>query len=257
MSKQPELLARYPLDLHAPITSSWQLDLIDNKLSLLDTSNPQLNPFYIDFLATDLQRRKKQFGVKQLLAKAVGYKTNHPLTIIDATAGLGRDSFLLASLGCQVTMIERSAVLAALLEDAFARLRNAQAPEADRLTLIHADSKNYLNTIAFLPHCRAGGTEAKVPDVIYLDPMFPERKKSALVKKNMQILQRLLGHSNDETGLLQCALATAVARVVVKRPKLSGFLANRKPSLQFISKTHRFDVYFNRQDNYAASPSRI
>lgn len=231
---QQQLLDRYGLALNIPVNKSheWLLDYVDNKLSLLNRDNQALKPYAIDFFATDLKRRAEQFGAKQPLAKAIGYQTGKSVKVIDATAGLGRDSFLLANLGCHVTMIERSTVLAAMLSDALARAKEQHAEWAERLSLFHSDS------ISLLEHW------PEPVDAIYLDPMFPARKKSALVKKDMQILQSLLDH-NEEPELLTTARNTTAKRVVVKRPKGSPPLGDQKPDLNFPSKTHRFDVYIN------------
>jgi 16S rRNA (guanine1516-N2)-methyltransferase len=194
----------------------------------------QAKPFHIDFNDPALQKRMRQFGAKQLLAKAVGYKPGKPLKIIDATAGLGRDSLLLASLGCEVTMLEQSPVLAALLQEALEQSQQTPLAEiTNRLQLVHTDSAAFLKNYQ------------QAVDTIYLDPMFPERKKSALVKKDMQILQDLIGHNDDNQNglLLESALAAGAKRVVVKRPRLGEVLPGPQPNLQFISKTHRFDTY--------------
>ncbi len=232
---QQQLLDRYGLALKIPISPDWLLDYIDDKLSLVSRHNHSIKPYSIDFFSTDLQRRAQQFGAKQPLAKAVGYQPSKPIKLIDATAGLGRDSFLLANLGCEVLMVERSTILAALLADALQRAEQQQAAWAKRVTLIHSDSTDLL----------AHWTEAI--DTIYLDPMFPARKKSALVKKDMQILQGLLPHK-EEPELLYTALASSAKRTVVKRPKHSEPLNGKQPNLQFPSKTHRFDVYLTTQN---------
>src|SRR5690606_5526316 len=106
--------------------------------------------------------------------------------ILDATAGWGRDSFILASLGFEVTMIERSPIVAVLLKDALKRAANNEA--CKRMHLIQDDAVHYLQPLA----------EKNRPDVIYLDPMFPARKKSALVKKEMALLQTLLDEPNTD-----------------------------------------------------------
>lgn len=188
----------------------------------------------VDFLSSALAYRKAHGGGKgELLAKAIGIKGATNYNVIDATAGLGKDAFVLASVGCKVTMLERSPLVAALLDDALYRL-NQQADAqwlSDALTLLKGDS------VALLKSSKIAA------EAIYLDPMFPHRKKSALVKKEMQVLQSLLGVDPDADNLLTPALDIATKRVVVKRPARAPYLAERKPNMSMESKKHRFDIY--------------
>jgi 16S rRNA (guanine1516-N2)-methyltransferase len=165
------------------------------------------------------------------MAKAAGLKAGCTPSVIDATAGLGRDAFVFATLGCRVTLVERSPVACALLEDGLRRaMTDAEvAPIAARMTLVCGDAA------ALLPEMEA--------DVVYLDPMYPHRDSSALVKKEMRLFQALLGADLDSDGLLPAALHAARLRVVVKRPDYAEPLAGRKPTLSFPTKNHRFDVY--------------
>ena len=215
----------------------------DGKLTLNQTDTTLHRKLTVDFTATAIQRRLQTFGKKHPLAKAIGLqklKHGQPRPkIIDATAGLGRDGFLLACLGCQVHLIERSEVLHALLADglerAFATSEFAHLRSKIKLTL--GDS------IALLPNF---GTTDERPDVIYLDPMFPERKKSALVKKELQMLQALLGKAEaNEEALLAAALAAAKQRVVVKRPKGAADLGGVAPGYAVSSPSMRYDVYLS------------
>ncbi len=174
-------------------------------------------------------------GSGQLVAKAVGLqKTRQPLDILDATAGLGQDAFVLAGLGCRVTLLERSAVVHALLADGLARacLNAAIAPVVARMSLSHADSARWLEQ-----------AEGPVADVIYLDPIFPHRDKSALVKKEMRLFRDLVGADEDAGGLLAAALAKARYRVVVKRPRKAPALAGPEPAARVEGKTSRYDIY--------------
>jgi 16S rRNA (guanine1516-N2)-methyltransferase len=176
----------------------------------------------VDFLR--LSNRLKQG--KDILAKAVGIKGTYRPTVVDATAGLGRDAFMLALYGCQVTMIERSKVIAQLLQDGLVR---AQALEASsRLKLIFGDA------IKRLP-------ELEKPDAIYLDPMYPESKKTAAKRKEMTIFRELVGEDLDMPELLELALHTAQKRVVLKRPLKAKTLL--KPNTVYKGSTIRFDVY--------------
>ncbi len=191
----------------------------------LELHNSKTGPIYVDFVNGALGYRNSS-GRKQPLAKAIGLKHGNNPTVLDATAGLGRDAFILAGLGCQVQMVERSPVIAALLYDGLQRFKNPT-----NLQLIHQDTQNWLPTLALQP------------EVIYLDPMYPHRKKSALVKKEMQILQTIIGEDIDASTLLTIALNHANKRVVVKRPKWATSLNDITPTFCINSVNTRFDVY--------------
>lgn len=198
-------------------------------LALQDTRQTNTKPMYVDFL-TGKNAWRQQAGGKELLAKAVGYKPRYQPYVIDASAGLGRDAFVLASLGCRVLMLERSAIIAALLQDALARLHAVKNDY--NLQLIQQNANDYLK------HLDA----AHRPEVIYLDPMYPERNKTALVKKEMRILRAIVGSDEDAHITGQTALNVALKRVVVKRPK-SAIPLMDKPDLSFSGNHSRFDVY--------------
>lgn len=174
----------------------------------------------------------------ELVVKACGLKkkTDHVPLIFDATAGLARDACVLAAAGARVLAAERSPVIAALLEDGF---RRAQAhaellPLLTRLEFRAGDSRQLLADLA---------GSAEKPDVVYLDPMFPHREKSALVKKEMRVFRDVVGEDGDADDLLPLALTAARRRVVVKRPRLAPVLAGRKPALVMEGKSGRFDIY--------------
>ncbi len=214
----------------------YNLTRTDAYLGLEDTSDKKFTPFYIDFLAGKLRYRSDQAGLKrEMLARALGKKPKDQPRIIDATAGLGRDSFILATLGFEVTLIERSDIIFALLEDAWQRgtKDSDMAPVMARMHLVHADAATWLTQLK----------EDERPDIIYLDPMFPEREKSASVKKEMVILQNLLENEADCPGLLDTALGCSKLRVVVKRPRLAPTLSSRAPSFTLTGKSSRFDIY--------------
>lgn len=220
-------------------TYTYLLLVTPSYVGLQKTADKKLAPFYIDFLCGKMLYRVKQAGLrKELLARAMGLKPSDYPRIIDATAGLGRDSFILASLGFQVTLMERSPILHALLQDALERARqdSSLSPIIDRMQLLHKDAINALKQCSPPPH------------IIYLDPMFPERQKSASVKKDMAFMQHLLGKDEDANQLFEQALACACYRVVVKRPRLAGNLAERKPSFSLLGKSSRFDIYLTPQD---------
>lgn len=172
----------------------------------------------------------------ELLVKAARLKglapDAHP-TVVDATAGLGEDSLLLAAAGFQVRLFERNAVISLMLQDALRRatLDPALAEVVARMELSLGDS------IAELP-----GMEP-TPDVVYLDPMFPERTKSAAVKKKFQLLHHLERPCDDEEELLAAAFAARPRKVVVKRPPKGPWLAGKKPSHTIEGKAVRYDCY--------------
>lgn len=190
-------------------------------------------PMCVDFVdgRHGYARGVHRFG---LLFKAVGFRSG-PLTVLDATAGLGRAAFRLAYHGCRVTAIERSPILFALLMDGLERA--ARVPEihehlGGRLRVLHDDARGYLQELAL----------EDAPDVVYLDPMFPETKKSALVKVEMRILRRLIGDDLDAGELFEAARAVARQRVVVKRNREAEPLAPN-PSHSHSDGTTRYDVY--------------
>lgn len=198
-----------------------------------DASNIRVQ---VDFASDMLTyRRLHGGGRKEAIAKAVGIKSDYLPRVLDATAGQGRDAFVLASLGCQIHMIERSEVAAALLQDALSRATlhvelNQWLPA--RMQLCYGSAIDLL----------ADWQQSEV-DVVYLDPMFPHRKKSAAVKKEMHLFQQLLGADEDADSLLKPALLLAKKRVVVKRPNSAPWLAEKQPNMAISSKKHRFDVY--------------
>ncbi len=212
---------------------SLVLEIVDNTLQLTDLTVANSNGVIVDFLSGQSQyRRQHGGGSKEPVAKAVGIKANQPITVLDATPGLGRDAFVLAALGANVIMIERSPVAYLLLADGLRRLALQEPELARQFVLYHANSCDYMQQLA------AGSVDA-----VYLDPMFPHRKKSALVKKEMRLFQLMLGPDEDADLLLPAALHAAAKRVVVKRPNSAPLLANQKPSMAIASKKHRFDVY--------------
>ncbi len=225
------------LDSPAAVTSSpLMLYLTSEHLELRALQN-HLSPIYADFIKGHLgYRRYHGGGRKQPLAKAVGLKHGATPTVIDATAGLGRDGFILATLGCQVTLLERSPIIAALLHDGLQRAY--QEPDLghwlpSRLHLVHQDASHYLSQLAL----------SQWPAVIYLDPMYPPRQKSALVKKEMRIFRTIVGEDTDANDLLEIALTQARHRVVVKRPQGAPTLNERIPNFTVESENTRFDVY--------------
>lgn len=217
-----------------PDLADWLLCVGQEHVSFSSVKNPLgLKPIWIDFLQGKLSLRSQEHSARgELIAKAVGVKRNSKLQVLDVTAGWGRDAFILATLGCQVTMVERSPVIAMLLQDALNRLFVQQNKiTAQQFILVHQQAHSFLQALHSLP------------DVIYMDPMYPHRVKSALVKKEMRILREVVGEDDDFLSLFLLALEKTKRRVVVKRPLHSDFLANKKPDCQFVGRSTRFDVY--------------
>lgn len=172
-------------------------------------------------------------GRGQALPRAVGMKGGRTPSVVDATAGLGRDAFLLASLGAHVTLLERSAEIHRLLEDAMARGMAAGGKVAEtisRMTLIHGDARDLLPTLS--------------PEVVLVDPMHPERRKSSLVKQEMRTLREIVGTDDDKAELMRVALASASRRVVLKWPRRADSMEGIPPCSHSIEgKTTRYDVF--------------
>lgn len=202
------------------------------QLKPLGTGAP--GPIQAEFGAGKAQFRRLHGG-GELITKAVGMQQKKNVRVLDATAGLGRDSFVMASSGAEVWMCERSPVIHALLMDALERAKN-NSELVGIVTRMHLQNVNSLNFIKEIV------MEHQI-EVIYLDPMFPEREKSALVKKEMRIFKDVVGEDLDSDQLLETALAANVHRVVVKRPRNAPVLASAKPSHVIEGKSSRFDVY--------------
>lgn len=204
-------------------------------LALHDAEAPREQPLRVDFAAGAMgYRQRAGFRRDELLPRAASIRGAQLPNILDATAGLGRDAFLLASLGCEVTLCERHPVVLALLEDGLRRAGSLPglASVMGRMHLLASDAGDYL-----------ASNQACVHDVVVLDPMFPERGKSALVKKPMRLFHGLVGADEDAGSLLELALKRAQRRVVVKRPLHAPALGGHEPALSYKGKAVRFDVY--------------
>lgn len=222
------------------IVDSYILMFASRSVFLVSTKNKQALRVEADFVSGSVAHRRQFGGGKgQQIAKAVGLSKGFIPKVLDATAGLGKDAFVLASLGATVTLVERSPIVHLLLSEALRRGREHAQEEEDkvleeilnRMTLIAFDSSDFLSS------------QEESFDVIYLDPMFPERKKSALVKKEMRVFHEIVGSDVDADALLAPAIENACYRVVVKRPRIAPDLAQAKPSYRLEGKSSRFDVY--------------
>ncbi len=216
-----------PLQPHPPAQGLYLTDHGDG-LALAQAGHKGV--VRVDFVSGALDYRRQKGG-GELIGKAVNHTQSRQ--VWDATAGLGRDGFVLAGLGLQVTLFERHPAVAALLQDGLDRaaLAPASAEIAARMHLIFGE---------LATHTTPGD---RLPEIVYLDPMYPERQKSAAVKKEMAYFHQLVGAQTGEAELLAHALRTARKRVVVKRPRLGDFLADQKPAYQYLGKSTRFDVY--------------
>lgn len=220
-----------------PPGDAYYLCLNGQGLQLQHSGAQSVGPIRIDFVSGALAHRRRFGGGRgQPLARAAGVKPGFNPMVWDATAGLGRDGFVLASLGCSVTLCERSPVLAALLQDALQRA----AADAElggwvreRVRLVYGDSSKLLQNLA----------GRQQPEVVYLDPMYPPGKAHVRVKKEILAVQDLLGPDRDSATLLGIALKSAGRRVVVKRPRRAGWLNGMKPDTCIESKKTRYDIY--------------
>ncbi len=208
------------------------LHLTSRRLELRE--NGQAGSVYAEFVRGAAgYRRRHGGGRNQALARAAGLK-GAPPTVLDATAGLGQDAFVLACLGCTVTMLERSPVAAALLADGLHRAQKDPETAAivrERMNLVRGDACVWMRQMD------------ERPDVVYLDPMYPPDKKAAPAKKEMRMFRAIMGMDADAPALLEAALGCARKRVAVKRPKGAQPLAQKKPSMAIHAKSTRFDVY--------------
>ncbi len=212
------------------------LFLDEQGLGLQLTGKGAPGPVRAEFVTGKMgYRREHGGGAGQLVAKAVGLqKTRATLHVVDATAGLGQDAFVLASLGCRVTLFERNPVIHALLADGLARaaLNLDCAAIVERMRLLEGSSIDWL-----------AQADAEAADIVYLDPMFPHRDKSALVKKEMQVFRTIVGDDEDSGQLLAGALERARYRVVVKRPRKAPAIEGLEPTTRIEGKSSRYDVY--------------
>jgi 16S rRNA (guanine1516-N2)-methyltransferase len=195
-------------------------------------SSSKTRPFHIDFMDIHTLPAAGR-GLRQPIARAVGLtgaNRDQPIRVFDATAGFGEDGWLLASLGCRVTMCERHGVVALMLADGIRHARALKRDIADRIDVRYGDARTVL--AGFQP----------LPDVIYLDPMFPEGKGTAAKCKTIQILRTLVGDDRDAAGLLEIAKARGCRRIVVKRSMRAKPIAG-EPTVVYRGKLVRYDVY--------------
>ncbi len=228
---------------HTIDNGSFVLLVSETGVSLQATGKKVAGPIMVDFTAGATAHRRQFGGGKgQMIAKAIGIKNAFRPHVLDVTAGLGQDAFVLATLGCRMSLVERSPIVHALLDDGLKRAQlvadESLLSVVSRIELAHDNSIEYIKALS------------EPVDVIYLDPMFPERNNKAQVNKNMQAFHSLVGEDNDAGNLLQQALQKVIYRVVVKRPRKAPSidqqfpeLALPKPNIVFEGKSTRYDVY--------------
>lgn len=236
-ARATRLSATLELPLAAPGTTEHRLQLRVSSEGLALHLVGQGGDVWVDWTAGRTGYRRRTASLRgEPLARAVGLKQGSRPTVIDACAGFGQDGFMLAALGCRVLMLERSPILFALLHDGLERaMRDPQLATwlPERLRLIRTDARDYLAELS----------EDQRPEVVYLDPMYPARDKSALVKKEMRVLRAVVGDDDDAAELLETALRAARRRVTVKRPRLAPVIEGLAPSWSLPGRSSRFDVY--------------
>ncbi len=180
---------------------------------------------------------------EQMLHRLTGGRLQHEMLVhiaktkkelpkaVDATAGMGEDSILLAAAGYDVTMYEQNAVIAVLLKDALRRAGKNPALKdiISRMRLIEGNSIELMQRLNF------------TPDIIYLDPMFPARQKTGLVNKKLQLIQKLEQPCFDEKELLDAAMKIRPEKIIIKRPLKGAFLADTEPDYSVKGKAIRYD----------------
>ncbi len=232
-SSAPSDMIPVPEELCAPVWLSVDAD----GLSLEGNRQSMRGDF------TVMEKRLQYHNLThELLVKAAKIKGRTKLWVIDATAGMGEDSLLLAAAGCRVSLCEQDPVIAALLQDTLRRAQQLPLLQdiVGRMQLIEGDSIAWLHALA-----AGASSEAARPDVVYLDPMFPERQKSGLIKKKFQLLHFLEAPAENEDALFRAAQAVQPFKIVVKRPAKGPFLAGRKPSYSLDGKAIRYDCYLS------------
>lgn len=215
-------------ELYLVVSSDW--------IGIHDGNSTRSRPIVIDFSvnASEL-RRGEEPTRRQPLARAIGLGSE-PIRVIDTTAGLGGDSFLMARWGCSVTAVERSPVIGALLADGLRRALlcslGSVRDAAERISLVIGDARTVL----------AKGEPDGQWDVAYLDPMFPPKNKSAANKKELKMCRMLVGHDEDAGDLLETARRSVRKRVVVKRHRHAPPLS-MEPNHSYVGSRVRYDVY--------------
>ena len=237
--KAASLAAELELPLVDLGTDQYEVLLVTgaNRIELRSRDGSLGRPIYAEFVDRNAGTRQRFVGSRsQPLGRAVGLAGGSP-DVLDATAGLGRDAFRLASWGCRVTAVERSPVVACLLRDGLQRARSVPQLDAligERLRVVEADAFDLL----------ADSADGSGPEIVYLDPMFPASgRSSGLVKREMRVLRVVVGEDGDAGRLFHEALRVAGRRVVVKRMRHTARLGP-EPDVTYRGTIARYDVYF-------------
>ncbi len=247
----------FPLSIEAPdgvLAGLYSREL--SELSGIETSSPltlilasgvvslaggsvRENPVFVDFVGGTLGFRRVYGGGRHSegVARACFGRMKAPV-IFDGTAGLGRDAFILAALGARVHLFERNPVVRLLLRDGLRRGRDSDIPEVREITSAGMRLEEAPSVIAY--------NGDVIPDTVYLDPMYPERKKSALVKKEMRIFHELVGQDQDREEYLKAVLDADYRKTVMKLPKWADIMHPERVNTVVATKNHRFVVYASR-----------
>lgn len=236
MESPPLNLIRLAADLALELTPlravpAGALTLVAGRQGLELRPSPTERGLRVDFPTELGPGNRGHRNRNQPLTRALGRPRGW---VLDATTGWGQDAFLLASLGYQVIGLERSRVVYALLEDGYQRAMHEPGfanTLGSRLRFEWSEARSWLERTA------------SSFEVIYLDPMFPpKRKRSALPGKEVQLLRRLVGHDVDAASLAEFARERCEDRLVVKRPTYAEALLPA-PMAQYGGKLIRYDVY--------------
>ena len=230
-----QLAKRLGIPLYQSVTTktkeNYFLTWREGCLKLLDKDLIKKGGLSVDIEPRPGEQRSWPAPKSGALAQALGRKTK---TIVDATTGWGQDSLHIFRMGYNLRCIERSPVMFELLNDGFKRLSEADWVKNLGILVPELISGNAIEILLNL--------EIK-PECIYIDPMFPpKRKKSALAKKPMTVLRELLGDDKDKEQLFEVAMQVATKRIVVKSPDYAEPLAG-KPNESFRGKLLRYDMY--------------
>lgn len=205
----------------------------DELTLLMDSSGVSLNGYGLSYRGDFLEMlpRLTQGRLQhEMLVHVAKTKEPHPRAV-DATAGMAEDSILLAASGYEVTLFEQNPVIAALLRDALRRAKKhpVLGEIVGRMTLVEGNSMELMPKLPF------------EPTLVYLDPMFPARRKSGLIQKKLQLIQKLEHPCLEEAELLDAALSVHPGRIVIKRPLKGANLAGREPDYTIRGKAIRYD----------------